>query len=367
MKKLAIPLAAPLALGVALGISTTSVMAKSTIGGIVFINTYSGSEENKLNPAEDVNNLTLANAGNSRLRIKWTNEDRVSMYYEFAIGSNNRVRHAYGKWDFSETGQILAGQTSTPFAPLNAEVAMVNNSGQGYGRVYPGRQSQVRYTYKFLNRDGAIAIALVDPNKGDTAGPTGTKRDQALPRIDVGMAYQTFNWQIFPSFFYHDIDYTGGVDSLTASGIALGLKTGTGPVTFTAEFGTGSNWGNTAGSYSGSTAGNNASALYTNGVKVDDSDNTSYFIDVGYRFTGDETRGVVHLVYGAMTSKASGGTTTIDAESTMIGISVPIDLPYIARGFRIRPELFVFEDTDSGTNRVDKTNTIAGVQLQYTF
>jgi len=359
MKKFAIPLAAPLALGVALGVSTAPAMAKSTIGG-----------------TNDIDNFTLANAGNSRLRIKWNNEDRVSMYYEFAIGSVNKVRHAYGKWDFSETGQILAGATSTPFAPLNANVAMVHNSGQGYGRVSPGRPSQMRYTYKFLNRDGAIAVALVDPNKGksttalDANGDetAAGSREQSFPRVDIGMAYSTFNWQIFPSAFYHQVDFAGTVDSLTASGIALGFKTGTGPITFTAELGAGSNWGNTAGSYSGSTAGDRAFALYDNGgTKANDNDNTGFFVDVGYRFTGDETRGTVHFIYGAMTSEATSATRNIDATSTMIGLSVPIDLPYIARGFRIRPELFLFEDEDKGDAAVDRSNLIAGVQLQYTF
>ncbi len=365
MKKFAIPLA----IGLSLGVMSTAALAKSTIGGIVFLNTYDDSRTDDITPANDTSNFILANANNSRLRIKWNNEDRVSMYYELALkNSGLGVRHAYGKWDFSETGQLLAGQTSTPFAPLNPNVAMVHNSGQGYGRVSPGRPSQMRYTYKFLNRNGAIAMALVDPNKGETAGPDGTTREQSLPRLDVGMAYRTFNWQIFPSVFYHQLDYSNNVDSLTSSGFALGLKTGAGPVTFAAEFGAGKNWGNTSGSYSKSTAGDNASALYNaSGVKGDDNDNTSYWVDIGYRFTGDETKGTIHFVYGAMTSEATFGTTKIDATSTMMGISMPIDLPYIARGLRIRPELFVFDDEDKGSNAVDKSNTIVGVQLQYTF
>ncbi len=365
MKKLAIPLT----VGLSLGLISSPIMAKSTIGGILFLNTYYDSKTDDVTPANDNDNFILSNANNSRLRIKWNNEDSVSMYYELALkGSNVSVRHAYGKWDFSETGQLLAGSTSTPFAPLNPNVAMVHNSGQGYGRVSPGRPSQLRYTYKFLNRNGALAFALVDPNKGKTAGPDGTLREQSLPRLDVGMAYRTFNWQIFPSVFYQQLDYSNNVDSLTSSGVALGVKTGAGPVTLAAEFGAGKNWGNTSGSYSKSTAGDNAMALYnSNGTKGDDNDNTSYWVDVGYRFTGDETKGTIHFVYGAMTSEASDGTTSIDAKSTMMGISMPIDLPYIARGLRIRPEIFVFDDEDKGTTRVDKSNTIVGVQLQFTF
>ncbi len=367
MKKLNIPLA----FGLLLCISSTSVMAKSTIGGIVFLNTYLSSLDDNVNSTNDTFNFNLSKANNSRLRIKWSNEDNVSMYYEVALKSSTlSVRHAYGKWDFSETGQLLAGDTSTPFAPLNPSVAMVNNSGQGYGRVSPGRPSQIRYTYKFLNRNGAAAIALVDPNKGTTGGPTGTTREQSIPRVDVGVAFRTFNWQIFPSAFYHEINNSNSVTTITSQGIALGVKLGAGPLIISAEAGSGKNWGNTSGSYSGSVAGDNASALYDGanpGVKTSDNTNAGYWIDLGFRFTGTESKGVVHFVYGSMSSKANSGNSSINATSTMLGLSVPIDLPYVARGLRIRPEAFVFTDKDTGTTAVDKKTTIVGVQLQYTF
>lgn len=348
----------PLAIGLSLSISSMPVLAKSTIGGIVFLNTY-------VDDATD--NLTLANAGNSRLRIKWSNEDSVSMYYEFAIkGGGNSVRHAYGKWDFSETGQILAGVTSTPFAPLNPSVAMVNNSGNGYGNVNPGRPSQIRYTYKFLNRNGALAFALIDPNAGgEVAGGAGIRKS-SLPRLDVGMAYRTFNWQIFPSLYVHKQKFSDGYDSLTSSAFALGFKTARGPFTLSGEIGSGKNWGNTKMSVSGSTnstAGAQAVALYAGTRKSKDVDNMGYWLDVGYRFTGGETKGSVHFIYGSMSSEAGAG---VDSESSMLGISVPIDLPYIARGFRIRPELFTFTDKDNVAN-TDRDRTIAGVQLQFTF
>lgn len=66
----------------------------------------------------------------------------------------------------------------------------------------------------------------------------------------------------------------------------------------------------------------------------------------------------------------------------MLGISAPIDLPWIARGFRIRPEIFYFDNgSDNVISFADASNpairnvieidsgsrTIIGVQLQYTF
>ena len=353
-----------------LSASAFITQAKSTIGGVVFTNSY-------VQQYTDVNGDTvtltkLEVADNSRFRVKWDNEDNVSMYIEMALRDDedkDSLRHAYGKWDISETSQLLAGQTSTPFAPLNPSVAMVHNSGQGYGNVSPSRPSQIRYTYKFLNRQGALAVALVDPNKGST--PSTNDDDETvvgqrygkMPRLDVGMAYSTFNWQIFPSFFYHDQSYTDG-ENLTSYGVSLGGKTASGPVVFSAEIGGGKNWGNTKMSLSGSEAGNNAGAIYdSEGHLVQDNDNLGYWIDAGYRFTYGELQGVAHFIYGSMSSKADG---IRDLKSSMVGISAPIDLPWIARGLRIRPELFRFKDEDR-MNGTKTSSTIFGVQLQYTF
>lgn len=352
---------APAAAGIVLMCANSVAQAKSTIGGIVFTNFYTQKSEDAA--GNSVTNSTLDVANNSRFRIRWDNEDNVSMYIEMSLRDEDKdtLRHAYGKWDISERHQLLVGQTSTPFAPLNPNVAMVHNSGQGFGSVSPSRPSQIRYTYKFLNRQGALAVALVDPNKGDK--PEDGVRENTMPRIDVGLAYKTFNWQIFPSFFYHQQDYTNGKD-LSAYGYSFGAKTASGPFTFTAEVGGGRNWGNTKMSLSGSDAGNNAAAVFdAEGVKLEDNDNTGYWIDAGYRFTGNQTKGTVHFVYGKLSSEA-GSHRGID--SSMVGFSVPIDLPWIARGFRVRPELFHFKNEDKIAN-TENSHTILGVQLQYTF
>ncbi len=346
---------------IAMIFSSNVALAKSTIGGIVFTNYYIEQLEDE--NGEEVTNSVLDVANNSRFRVRWDNEDNVSMYIEMSLRDEDKdtLRHAYGKWDISETHQLLVGQTSTPFAPLNPNVAMVHNSGQGYGSVSPSRVSQIRYTYKFLNRQGAFAVALVDPNKGETSGVG--ERENKMPRIDMGLAYKTFNWQIFPSLFFHQQDYTNG-DDLTSNGYSLGVKTGSGPLTFTAEVGAGRNWGNTKMSLSGSDAGDNAAAIFDiDGNKLEDNDNSGYWLDIGYRFTGQETKGTVHFIYGNLTSEAG---TQQDNESSMIGLSIPIDLPSIARGFRIRPELFRFEN-ENNISQSETTQTILGVQLQYTF
>lgn len=377
----------PLMVGMALNGLSAPVAAKSTIGGIVFLNTYYQDESaERAGGNDDVSKSVVKIPDNSRIRVRWNNEDNVAMYTELGIGSDVSLRHAWGSWDMNEEWQILAGQTSTPFAPLDPEVAMVNNSGQSVGNVKPKRQAQVRMTYKFLNRQGAFAVAIADPNGGDDVPdiPSGNSlgdKDSKVPRIDIGAAYRAFNWQIFPGAFYQKQTYTnlatsGSDDDITTWGASLGAKTAFGPIVLSAEIGAGQNWGNSRMSLSGSPAGDNAgaAAYVANGVtKLADTDNLAYWVDAGYRFTAGQLQGSAHLVYGAMNSEGdgpSGSAGDTDYESTMLGVSVPIDVPWIARGFRFRPEVFYF---DYGNNKVGgvKTDggdeTIAGVQLQFTF
>ena len=107
---------------------SVTAQSKSTIGGIVFTDTY--VEYYKDADGNIVTRTVLQIADNSRFRVKWDNEDSVSMYIEMALRDDDdkdALRHAYGKWDISETSQLLVGQTSTPFAPLNPSVAMAHN------------------------------------------------------------------------------------------------------------------------------------------------------------------------------------------------------------------------------------------------
>jgi len=360
-------------------------LAKSTIGGIVFSNSFWSDVDDGSN--SDVSTFSSDLATNSRLRIRWSNEDNVGMYAEFAIRDDgNRVRHAYGTWDINEKWQILAGQTTTPFSPLNPNVAMVNNSGQSVGNTNPSRQAQVRLTRKFLNRKGALAISVSDPNGGNEledalTGDSLGDLETDIPRIDIGAAITSFNWQVFPSVFFTEQSYTnlataGSENSISSWGASFGLRRGFGPVVLAAEFGAGQNWGNSRMSLSGSPAGNNAGAFTyaQNGVtQIADTDNSGGWVDIGFRFARGETKGSVHFVVGELNSEVDQ--LGADYSSSMIGISAPIDLPWIARGVRIRPEVFVFDNgnnieanTNGTTIRVDNgKQTIAGVQLQYTF
>jgi hypothetical protein len=372
---------------------TTPALAKSTLGGIVFTDFYvlSQNKESRVystgNPNAESRTVSHVEVPNmTRLRARWSNEDEVGMYMELGIGGSQgstgvKLRHAYGTWDISQTWQLMGGHSTSPFSPLFPSQTIGNNAdesfniGKGYGEISSGRAPQVRLTYKFLNRRGAFAIALLDPNRGtelDLLSTTDKAENNSLfPRIDIGMAYRTLNFQIFPSLFYQKQDYSevvGSDDSVTSWGTSLGFRAGAGAFIFSGEVNVGQNMDNAGLSIGESPASKNAGAwLDATRTKISDTDNLSYWLDIGYKFSSGETQGVVHLVYGTMQSESDD---VFDYQSSMLGISVPIDLPWIAKGFRIRPEIFVYdkgENTIGGTKVDQGRDILTGIQLQYTF
>jgi len=353
-------------------IGISSAEAKSTVGGIIFTNTYFSHTEDETQ-RNYISKFNVIVPTNSRLRMRWDNEDNVGMYIEagFGSGTEMKIRHAYGKWDISETWQILAGHTSTPFAPLNPQVSMVHNSGDGFGNPNPSRQSQVRFTYKFLSRNGAISMAILDPNTGanyDDNITGGTlQKESSFPRIDIGAVYKTFNMQFFPSMFYTQSSFEDTIDTIDVWGASLGFRTAFGPVTFAFEGAMGQNWGNTKMSDVNDIDGNVRGAAIRNVNEMIDNDITKAWVDLGYRFAGDTFKGEFHMVYGYDNAKSSDNVVQQEYENTMVGVSMPIDMPWIGRGFRIRPEVFRYTEEDKVTANRNRTETMGGIQVQVTF
>ncbi len=358
-------------LGIVLSVGTLE--AKSTVGGIIFTNTYFSHTEDDTQ-RNYISKFNLTVPSNSRLRMRWDNEDSVGMYIEagFGSGSELKIRHAYGKWDLSERWQILAGHTSTPFAPLNPQVSMVHNSGDGFGNPNPSRQSQVRFTYKFLSRNGAISMAILDPNSGedyDTNATSGVtlEKESTFPRVDIGAVYKTFNMQIFPSVFYTESMFEDTLEPVTVWGASLGLRTAFGPITLALEGATGVNWGNTKMSDVSTVTGQSRTAAIRNNDVTIDNEITKGWLDIGYRFAGNIFKGEFHIVYGYDSAKSSDAVVEQEYENTMVGISMPIDLPWIGRGFRLRPEIFRFSEIDKIVDDNKRVETMGGVQVQVTF
>ncbi len=358
-------------LGVVL--SASSLYAKSTVGGIIFTNVYySHLDSDKL--ANNITKLNVIVPTNSRLRMRWDNEDRVGMYIEAGFGSGTQltIRHAYGKWDLNEQWQILAGHTSTPFAPLNPQVSMVHNSGDGFGNPNPSRQSQVRFTYKFLNRQGAVALAILDPNTGVSYDNNVTGdvilKESRTARFDLGAVYKTFNMQLFPSAFYTQTQYEDVfAKNLDIWGVCLGLRTALGRFTFASEVSTGQNWGNTKMSDVNNVNGESRTAAIRVGDKLINNNVTKGWVDIGYRFAGDTLKGELHVVAGYDKAKSADNSVKQEYVNKMYGVSMPIDMPWIGRGFRLRPELFRYVELDKINADTDRTETIVGVQVQVTF
>ena len=415
--------ALPTVVGLLAVVFASPILASSTFGGIVFTDVYS-VKKTAANNSGGVANSSSADADSvsatrvelpniTRIRASWSNEDDVGLYAELGLGGNSgatgvSTRHAYGTYRFTDRWQILAGHSSSPFSPLFPNQLIGNsasgsasgpvtaigslattdriggnhNVGKGYGEMDSGRSPQVRFTYSLPNQRGAIAIALLDANSGGSSispsasTATTPARDSQLPRIDIGGAYNLYNVRVFPGLSYQKTTYNGVAagsdDSVTTWAASFGLQTGTGPFEVSAEYNRGSNWRNAGYSLGNSPAALGSGAFtYAGGTRVGDTDSTSYWVDLGWRVTTTNTQSVIHLVYGAMRSKSADATALdFSHKSTMLGVSWAIDMPWIARGFTVRPEVFTYNEGQStqGTAVVDYgKETIVGVQLQFTF
>jgi hypothetical protein len=398
---------------------TAPAMAKTTIGGILFTDFYyyNQSEErvaggvNKSNPAavaaanQSWSQTIIEVPDISRLRIRWTNEDNVGMYYETGVmgsnsAANGNMRHFYGWWDINPSFRLLVGHTTTPFSPLNPSQLVGTRAGStmaggdlhiigiGFGEFYSGRDAQVRVEWKYPNDMGRLAIALVEGH-GPAVAPTGGIEDSVIPRIDIGSPLYFKNFKLYPSLFYEKVSFDTNVagvdDSYDIWGLSLGGTFGIGPVNFAAEVQYGKNWANTnarTGGVSSSEARQTVLFVDTTGDGVNDSyeDATcwGWWVDISFKFA----MATPHIIVGNATTDNDGGISTVDSNEVstwMYGISCPIGL---AKGFSIRPEIMYY-DHDSGAkardrgtdfdgdgiqDEIDFGNTlVVGVQFQVTF
>ena len=389
---------------------TMPAMAKVKIGGIIFTDFYYLNRDTQnavsrgLSTNTSYNNIAIQLPSITRLYGRWTNEDNVGMYIEFGVGqtgggiegqSDNGVslRHAYGWWDVNPTFQILAGKTQTPFSPLNPSQLLgtrsgsVNIIGVGYGDFYSGRFVQVRGTFKF-GKVARLAIALVDPNgtlvTGDLHPATSGTSNTVIPRIDIGVPLHFGAVSVYPSFAYQRKSYddasylSAPIDNAITSYIgSLGAKAGFGPFGIALEGQWGQNWANMRGlagtspsvAWNIGTAANAtpiSAAVVDANNQINNAETYAFWIDLSYKF-GPVTP---HIMYGQQKSKnvALGTNDKVEAKTSMIGFSVPIQL---AKGFSIRPECMWYDDGEGSRTGVASSDFgkygIYGVQFQITF
>jgi hypothetical protein len=391
---------------------TVPAMAKVKIGGIIFTDFYyldRDAENAAFRGVSDgttsygVTGIQVPNI--SRLYGRWTNEDNVGMYIEFGIGQDGgnlnqsvadnagsvRVRHAYGWWDVNPMFTIMAGQSTTPFSPLNPSQLLGTRSGTaniiglGYGDFYSGRFVQVRGTFKF-GKIGRLEIALVDPNGTGSSGlsvydvspfyPAGASyhaNNTTIPRVDVSVPLYLGPVHLYPGFMWQNRSVDGAANAVTGQHVddnfttwcaTIGAKMGFGPFGFAGEFNYGENWANSRATLGASAPALLAAATLKPDNDINNAEVYSFWVDFSYKL-GPVTP---HFIYGQMKTKNQFLGDDLEAKSSMVGISVPIDL---AKGFRVRPELMWYDDgsidIDNQPNQDLGKYAIYGVQFQITF
>ena len=378
-------------------VSVSTVPAKVTIGGRVYVDCYYLERNRENAQYKKLGNAPFANTAIqvpniTRFNLKWTNEDNVGMFIQLGLGQISggttlsasdgvTLRHAYGWWDITENFQVLAGKTTTPISPLlpyqmlGTRSGSLNIIGEGYGELYSGRFAQIRGTYHFTNTI-RLAVALVDPNGAALGNYTPYEAipyqaDTKLPRIDLGLPIYAGPVSIYPSFLYQrrkvdfltnhpDID---GIDNHIDTYIgSLGVLAGFGPFQFSAEGNWGQNWSNTGGGMGVSPPARKSAATIYN-RQLDNTTTYGWWVDGSYRL------GIVtsHIMYGQM--KSEGDKNPMRYKSWFWGISIPIQ---VAKGFSLAPEFMWYDDGDDNRdawdNRVNNGRyAIYGVQFQFRF
>ena len=389
---------------------TVPAMAKVKMGGIVFTDFFYLDRDSDnafyftgYNDPYQVTTIQVPNI--TRLYGRWTNEDNVGMFIELGLGqsasgidsaTSNAVvlRHAYGWWDVTPQFQIMAGKSTTPFAPLNPSQMLgtrggsANIIGLGYGNFYSGRFAQVRGTFKF-GKIGRVALAIVDPNGSQRMHAAfgnffpydqwaiPYQNNTKLPRFDISVPLYFGPVSIYPGFLYQqrnvDTNQATYDNSITTYIGTLGVKAGFGGFGIQAEGNWGQNWANTRTliGLSGPTYIANAQLNPDTG-NINDATSYSFWIDLSYKI-GPVTP---HVMYGQMKTdndiyfgkQGQGAQYSVNSKSSMVGVSVPIDL---AKGFRVRPELMWYDDGEAQVSGTDTQKfgkyAIYGVQFQITF
>jgi hypothetical protein len=384
---------------------TVPAMADMKIGGIVFLDFfYMNEDDNNVavfngtsrDAEDDLSTININVPNITRLYARWTNEDNVGLYIESGIGQDAGgnenwdagddgygLRHAYGWWDVTPGFRLLVGKSTTPFSPLTPAQTMGTRSGHlnvigaGYGEFYSGRFAQVRGSFNLPSDMGRIELTLSDP-KPSTITPTNVDAnaladvDAVIPRIDLTAAMYFGALKLYPGVFWQMQSYdnvAAGDDDVTSYGLTFGLSWGTGPFSVEGEINYGENWGLTgSGGYAGAGlawGGELTPTVRANG-DIEDAECLGYWVSLGFKVMPNAT---LYGTFGQLYVENDGlsDTNHTDINSTMYGLRFPID---VAKGFRISPEFFIYDDGDDDFNGTDTDfggYWLLGAQFQVTF
>jgi hypothetical protein len=373
---------AGLAVWMLLAFSVPAALADTKIGGIVFTDVYYLRQDSDRALSRGLTDDSLTNfnlniPNNSRIYVRWTNEENVGMYIEGGVGEPGdswSLRHAYGWWDINPAFTLMAGWSTTPFSPLFPAQSLGRVTGTiagyGFGEFYSGRFAQVRGTWRLPDKLGDFAVAIVDPKVGPTYGGIFESR---IPRVEAALALRMGTFNIYPGAFWQRNQYEGlaGEDDLDSWGTSLGIRANFGPFQWDAEVNYGENFGNTRGTSTplASPPGYGAAGFPINaaqrvGTSFEDTDALLYWTTMGFK-VGPAT---INGTFGQARFENDGVDT--DVRTTMYGINVPITM---AKGFIVRPEIFRYDYGDGSRGRVAGVETdfgteiVGGVQFQVVF
>ncbi|HKK01696.1 MAG TPA: hypothetical protein VJ955_05970 [Desulfuromonadales bacterium] len=359
------------ALGLTVLMATPALAEFSVYGSVRFDTFYTGTKAatgTTYADGKDTHNTwDWGQAVNSRLGAKFANGALSGQVELGTEGANNGntvyTRLMYGVYKF-DGGNLLVGQTYTPYTFFSEQVVDGDNGFIGYGALYDSRQPMVKVTL-----DNGLYLALISPKDGAivtgtstttvtvgtdangnpvtndvTSDVTGSTKT-FLPKIALGYDGAFGNVKAGGGVAYNGFtekDAATGFSKTISSYIAyLHGAIDLNPITLTATAHYGQNLGNF-----GISGRESSVAIYENGT-LKDSHSYGGFFQVGYKVSetvkANAGIGYVH----------DDNDTYVKADQAMsYFVNAPIQ---IVKGFHVVPE-FTYYDYMKNINDVKQGN-----------
>lgn len=268
-------------------------------------------------------------------------------------GGNTYTRLLYGTVKMGG-GTLLVGQDYDPYTLGSAQVSNTEAGFEGFGKLYDGRQPQIRYTM-----DSGLYVAAIKPKAASVLGAAVTTEDldTTLPKLCVGydtkfekislgggIAYNSFNEEDVPSNFD---------ESISSMLLYVHVKADLGGVGIQANFGYGTNLTNF-----GIASLPSGGAAVTVAGDVEDTTTMSGYVQATFK----AGKTPINLGIGYATSDNDEYS---DADAQM-GYFINAKFP-LADNFFIVPEFFMADYMDDETGAEENDVTWVGLKWHLDF
>jgi len=224
MKKLMVLVAA---LALVAGSALTVAAADWNFYGSARVATFVYDQENNVPSTDpgyvDTTDYAQNLQGNARIGANVKVSDELTGRFEYGTGVN--VRILWGEWNFG-SGSLGIGQHYTPLNYFYSnQVVNGDNDMLGQGGVYSGREDMIRLKF------GGFEVAVLGPN--DNALGTGFGTEVSVPGIEANynLVMDAFSFNLGAGYQTYDLLGTPtGDQSVDSYVVALGAKTGVGPI-----------------------------------------------------------------------------------------------------------------------------------------